>query len=108
MNHNSNLSRGKMPTALKLSANVLGVLGPLVRLFKKSLINHPSVPAAAVAKAAFDASTEGGEKQVYFMLDEQIGLERIAKAMAEHKEKVFEQVLKDTGISVDRIDRLRG
>ncbi|ETI23081.1 hypothetical protein G647_04877 [Cladophialophora carrionii CBS 160.54] len=108
MNHNSNLSRGKMPTALKLLANILVILGPFVRLFKKSMINHPSVPAAAVAKAAFDAATDGVDKEVYFVLDEQIGLQRIAKAMAEHKEAVFERVLKDTGVGMNRIDRLTG
>ena len=105
MNHNSNLSRGTAPTPLQLTANILSFLGPFARLFQKSIINHPSIPAAAVAKVAFDASTEGGDKEVYFVLDDEIGLKRIKKEMQEHKEKIFEQVLKDTGISIEDIHR---
>lgn len=105
MNHNSNLSRGTTPAALRLTANVLSILGPLVRLFQKSIINHPSVPAAAVAKVALSASTER-DKGVYFVLDNEIGLTRIETAMHEHKERVFEQVLKDAGIKTQQINHL--
>ncbi|KIW85632.1 hypothetical protein Z517_01024 [Fonsecaea pedrosoi CBS 271.37] len=103
MNSNSNLSRGSMPTALQVSATILSFLGPIVRCFQKSLINHPRVPAAAVAQAAFDASTEGGAKEVYYVLDDEIGLKRISKAMEEHKDKVLEQVLRDTGITLEQL-----
>jgi hypothetical protein len=106
MNHNSNLSRGSTPTALQVSANILSFLGPLARLFQKSIINHPRVPAAAVAKAAFDPTSKRNDEEVYFVLDDKIGLQRIEKAMQEHKEEFFEQVLRDTGVSVEQIKGL--
>ncbi|OQU94970.1 hypothetical protein CLAIMM_01244 [Cladophialophora immunda] len=102
MNHSSNLSRGTMPAALQLSATVLSYLGPLARRFHKSIINHPRVPAAAVAKVAFDASTEGGDKDVYFVLDDEIGLTRVSKAMQEHKDRVLERVLRETGTTIEQ------
>ncbi|OAP63707.1 hypothetical protein AYL99_02934 [Fonsecaea erecta] len=102
MHHNSNLSRGTMPTVMQFTATVLSILGPLARRFQKSIINHPRVPAAAVAKTAFDASTEGGNKEVYFVLDDEIGLTRISKAMQEHQDEVLERVLRETGISIEQ------
>lgn len=108
MNNNSNLARGTMPAALSLSASILSLVGPVARLFQKSIINHPRVPAAAVAKAAFDPSTEGADKDFYFVLDSQIGMKRIEKAMREHKTEVFDRILKDAGVSAEEIKALAG
>lgn len=108
MHHNSNLSRGTMPAALSTVASLLSLVGPVARLFQKSIINHPRVPAAAVAKTAFDPSTERSDEDVYFVLDNQIGTKRIEKAMQEHKTEVFEKVLKDAGVSAEEIKALAG
>jgi hypothetical protein len=106
MHSNSNLSRGNGPLVLRTAAVVLSFLGPLVRLLQKSAINHPDVPAAALAKMAFDTSLEGSEKEVYFVLDDQVGFERIQKAMEQNKDEAFDKVLKDSAVSSDLLKQL--
>jgi hypothetical protein len=100
-NSNTTLSRGSFPLILWTLQRILSFLQPILRHLKKNLINDASVPADALSKVAFDKSTEGTDKEVYFILDDEVGLRSIGPIVKAKGGTVLERIMKDAGIGTD-------